>query len=245
MRPLAPFLATLGILGILSIATASSPATRNPGKPGKGQDSAITFKWKPVMDWETNLAFDTQSESEDGTVGFKWDSQMKVTKVEEDGAYEVTIKTTNARLSIDGEEEALEDDDEPEIVKYDAKGNEIVDENDEEEDESTPLEMIEYVLDFEPENAVKAGDTWKKSSDLVEQEITFVKTETIEGALCYRLDTQVKIKGPDRSGEGSGSLWIKASNFDLVKAEGSFTDAKLGEEWDPMKFKFSINAKKD
>jgi len=243
MRPLAPFLATLGILGILSVATASAPSSAKPIEAT--QNGAISFKWKPVIDWETNLSFDTQSEAEDGTVGFKWDSQMKVTKVEEDGAYEITIKTTNARLSIDGEEEALPDDDEPEIVKYDAKGNEIIDENSEDEDESTPLEMIEYVLDFEPENPVKVGETWKKSTDLLEQEITFVKTETVDGVVCHRLDLSVKIKGPERNGEGIGTVWIKASGYDLLKAEGSFTDAKLGEDWDPMKFKFSINAKKD
>lgn len=245
MRPLAPFLAPFALLGVLNLVTASAPATGSLVASSSKQDAAVTFRWKPVLDWESTLAFETRTEAPDGTVEFKWDSNMKVTKVEEDGAYEVTIRTKNARLSIDGEEEALPDDDEPEIVKYDAKGNEIVDENSEEEEESTPLEMIEYVLDFEPEHSVKVGDTWKKINELLEQEITFVKTETVEGVLCHRLDVQVKIKGQERSGEGTGTLWLSASTFDVVKAEGSFADAKLGEEWDPMKFKFSILAKKD
>jgi len=245
MRPTAPFLATFTLLGVLSLATASAPAKNSSSGAFLPQDASIAFKWKATLDWETTLSFDTQTEAPDGTVGFKWDSNMKVTKVEEDGAYEVTIRTTNARLAIDGEEEALPDDDEPEIVKYDAKGNEIVDENSEEEEESTPLEMIEYVLDFEPEHSVKIGDRWKKVTELVEQEVSFAKSEVVDGVPCHRLDLQVKITGPERSGEGSGTVWIKASNFELVKAEGSFADAKLGEEWDPMKFKFSVNAKKD
>ena len=104
------------------------------------QDATYTLKQKPVAGHESILKMKMNLESSDLNLDMKSESLYKVTKVEDDGSFEMETTVLEGTVTLNGEENVIPKG-EPEKSKYDKDGNEIKKEG-EEPDEDPISEMI-------------------------------------------------------------------------------------------------------
>ncbi|MFZ4508130.1 MAG: hypothetical protein ACOYON_10605 [Fimbriimonas sp.] len=131
---------------------------------GSQQEPEFALIWKPVQGQELNYAFTMKVDSSEGKFEIRGDTLMKVTKIEENGDYTVESSSKNQKVAVDGHEEDLDDDPEPEVTKYTAKGQKIPP-KDAKEDEEGPdplaVNILDPITDFaSPAGPIKKGTTW-------------------------------------------------------------------------------------
>lgn len=174
------------------------------------QDDTFSLTWKPkandTADYRLSMEFEIGSEK----MAYEMDTLMKVTKVEENGEYEVETRTKNGIVRVGGEEQKIEDDEEVTTDRYDAKGQAIKKAGQPEEDEegSDPLadNILDPVMDFVPPDApIKKGTTWSHET----------KSDDKKGIVAAKVDYEVM--GAERRDDYD----CVRVNFKMKQSEGS------------------------
>ena len=204
-------------------------------------DDAVTLRWKPVADYKSvqELKMDIDVAGHAQTV--QMNVHTKVKKIEEDGKYTTESVYKDFKVSVDGAEQPGPPEDPTVTVNYDEKG-EIIPEKDA---PPNPLDFVGYLMRFEPKDKVKVGDSWKIEKDTFEGSFKLEAKDKLDDVECYIVKGTVKLKGDGKSGSGTGTIWIKASDFDLLKADATFSDVTMGPGAPGANVKISVKKKLD
>lgn len=156
------------------------------------------------------------------------DLAMKVTEVAEDGGYTIETTAGDTKTVVNGQEMPADSDDSTPKVrtsKYDAKGKEIKEAGDEDEDEDDPTDLA---FDYEPSAPVKIGESWTpekkgKTDPLV---WTLTGKEELNGKEV--LVVEGKGKGPNDE-KIESKVWVDPVTFIGRKATATISGIKQEE----------------
>jgi hypothetical protein len=206
------------------------------------QDATYTLKQKPVAGHESILKMKMNLESSDLNLDMKSESLYKITKVEDDGSFEMETTVLEGTVTLNGEENVIPKG-EPEKSKYDKDGNEIKKEG-EEQDEDPISEMINVLAEFEPKKAVKVGDTWELKSKYGTLTGKLEGKESYAKIDCLKITVSGKFTEKGAGGTVEGTILLNSKDFDLEKLKFTVENAKLSEEMPEAKFKFELERKR-
>lgn len=166
--------------------------------------------------------------TDEGDISFSTKNRFKVLSVDEDGAYEMEETMLGGTLKAGGEEQAMEAED-PKIRKYDKDGKEIKENKDDEEEEDPVSKVVDDVLSFEPDHAVKIGETWDREGDYGTIHAKLEGKEKLGDVDCLKITVKSTLSKKDASGEVSATFFVRESNFTPEKVEATMENANLGE----------------
>lgn len=216
------------------------------------QDTVYALIWKPKQGVQYKYALSLETTQMSAKVVFGAELSMKVAKVESNGDYTLESTFGHATLTVDGQNEPIEDPpSEPDIQKYNALGVRIDEKKEPEgEDEDNPLsKALSDVMDFHPpEKPVKVGDTWTHAIPADEKKKTRpAKTDyTLASVLKDGEIEKAKVKltyaetEGDKPAKSEGSLIIGAQDGLLYKAEATITNLQLGPDMPTVEAKVSV-----
>jgi len=205
----------------------------------KAQDETVTLRWKPSPDYTSALELKLDLDIQGQPVSIMLDAYTKVKKIETDGKYATETVYKNNR-QIAGGQEQTGPDSEPMVSNYEADGTEIKAKDAPE----NPFEFLGWLSTFEPKDKVKVGDTWTIEKEKYTGEYKLESKEKLDDVEVFVIKANIKVKGNDLTGTGSGTVWLRAVDFDVEKVEGKFTDFKPSSDAPPLNAKLLLKKKK-
>lgn len=205
------------------------------------QDVTYTLREVPVLGSESSFKVAMKMEAPSLNLSMAFDTTMKISKLEADGAFEIESTMTNTKTTINGEEITGEDQT-LETTKYDKDGKKIKDES--EEDEPDPFsDAIDAIMQYEPKTAVKSGDTWERESEFGTLTLKLTGTRKEDGVDVLVISTSGTLDKKDVSGEVKGIHLIRVKDFSVQKSEVTVTNAKFDPESEAGKLELLIERK--
>ncbi len=201
---------------------------------GFRSDDTFTLKHKVKKDEVLVSQRTLNLSAEESEILMDMKIKEKVLSVEEDGAYEIEESLLSGTLKVNGEEQAM-DKDEPKATKYDKNGKEIKKEGAPPEEVDPVADILNDVLDFEPKEAVKIGDTWKHDGDFGVMEITLESREKVGDVDCLKITLKGKLSKKDTVGDVTGTFYIRADDFSPEKMEAKIENPKVKADASAMK----------
>lgn len=219
---------------LFALATASVAA----------EEPSYDLLWKPkpkdALDYKLTLVIDVQ----EYRFNFESDLLMKVLKVDENGDYELETSTKNSKISFQGEEEMVPEENDPTIEKYSSKGERLSQPDkkddsgaDEEDEDANPIgKVLSEVTNFiAPEKPVKKGDKWVrdvKGDEKAKVEAAKLEYEVVgkerEGDFeVIRVDYKYKQTEAREPVTAEGTFRIKKDDFSLVSFEATVEGFKM------------------
>lgn len=205
------------------------------------QDTTYSLKEKPVMGAESSYKVNMQMEMSDIKVIIDYETAAKITKVEDDGAYEVESKMTNTKTTFNGEEVAGEDT--TETTKYNKDGEEVKDSNAEEDEPDPFSEAVNAVLKYEPKAPVKVGDSWDRETEFGIVVLKLTGTRKEDGVDVLVVSSSGHFDKKDVTAEFKGIHLLRTNDFSLQKSEMSISNAKFDAESEAGKVEIKIERK--
>jgi hypothetical protein len=202
------------------------------------QEKAYDLLFKPKKDATQAYTMTIELTSEGEKFEIESEMRVKVLSVAENGDYEIERTIEKSRMKFDGEETDMGAE-EPEIEKYDAKGNRIKGTKKEEDEGSDPLtHAFDLLTECTPEKPMKVGETWSrevkedKEFDLFAAKAEYKILEVVKVAdvECLKISAKFTQTGGSKPAKGEGTLWIEIADFSPVKVEGTIEDLKIDEE---------------
>lgn len=202
-------------------------------------DDSYTLKQKYAKDQvETYQAsFTVSAEGAEFEASMK--NRYKVLSVESDGAYEIEETTLEGNLKMNGEEQAMEKS-EPKVRKYDKDGKEVKKDG-EEEDNDPVSDLVDEVFDFEPDHAVKVGDSWDLDTTYGTIHATLESKEKVGEVDCLKVTIKGTLTKKDSAGDVTGTFFVRASDFSPEKMEAKVDNPKLSADEQLKKIEIKMN----
>ncbi len=201
---------------------------------GFRSDDTFSLKHKVTKDEVLVSQRTINISAEDSEIMMDMKTKEKVLRVEEDGAYEIEESLLSGTLKFNGEEQAMEKG-EPKATKYDKDGKEIKKEGSTDEEADPVADVLNDVLDFEPKEPVKVGETWKHDGEFGVMEMTLEGREKVGEVDCLKVTVKGKLSKKDTVGDVTGTFYIRADDFSPQKMEAKIENPKLDADAPAMK----------
>jgi len=208
---------------------------------GPHNDPTYSLIWKPTEGQALDYGFSAKITTEGSNVEFLTDIHLKVTKIETNGDY--TLETTRDHLKVvtDGQEHEVPDQDENkvDVAKYNARGDKISKDEDDEEDSDPMSNILQQTTDFDaPEKPLKKGDKWSKTVKADEKKHSkagITEYEVLGEAKAGKLDVvELGVKYHDTEGDHpasfAGKISFELKDMSLAAIDVTVKDAPLDEE---------------
>ncbi|MBI1333023.1 MAG: hypothetical protein JST12_03980 [Armatimonadetes bacterium] len=193
-------------------------------------EDTYTLRQKPVKDTVEIYQTTIHASTEEGDFIYDVKDKTKVTKVEDDGAYEAETTVLGGKITIGGEEHVIDPDDAPKTEKYDKDGNKIKDAGDDDEDEDDPVSQVfQQYFDFRPDKAVKVGDTWTHESDFGTLKLKLEGKEKVGDVECLKVTATGTLSKKDATGDATGTFYLRVADFSPEKVEATIDNPSFGE----------------
>lgn len=192
---------------------------------GFRSDETYTLKQLPVKGEEQTVSIEMHLTVEDTDMTIEGKSHSKVTIVNDDGSYEQEETNLESKQTVNGEVQELGKQ-EPKIVKYDKNGKRI---KAEDEPDDPLLNALKDVFDSEPVHAVKIGESWTHDGEYGSATMQLVGPEKVGDVDCLKLTMKGSLSKKDSAGDGEGTIYLRAKDFRMEKAEMKIENLKIGE----------------
>ena len=196
---------------------------------GFRSDDTFTLKQKYKKDDVATYQLNFNASAEGTEIVFNVKNKYKVLSVEEDGAYEMEETLVEGTVKYNGDEQAMEKE-EPKNHKYDKDGKEIKKDEDKDDEDDPISKIVGDVFDFEPDQAVKIGDTWDRETTYTTIHATLEGKEKVGDVDCLKITIKATLSKKDTAGEVVGTFYVRASDFSPEKMEASIDNPKLDAE---------------
>jgi hypothetical protein len=208
------------------------------------QDAKVALREIHKVGDESSYLYDMKYEVDSTTVKVSLTWKSEITKVEADGAYEARETVLEGLMNFNGEEQTMPAS-EPETKKYDKDGNEIKEktDGDEPDDDLNPMSASFDFLDYEPKAPVKIGETWEGSSKIAKVTYTLVGAEKIGEIDCWKIGVKGTMSKEGTSGEGTGEVFLRKTDFSLEKGTINIENAKFDNEGQGGKLETKLTRK--
>lgn len=221
-----------GALAALTIVTAL------PSFAGQGE---VKLVWQPKAGATAKYTMDVDAEGDFGQGPMKIKVTMNLAntvKSVSDKEIVVEGKTSNMKVTLDGNELPSPDSNETSTNTYSPNG-ELISTKSTSGQENRRLEQMNSFL--YPSNAVKVGDTWtrdikgeKGGGVPATAKYTFQGAEKVGKWDCYKVDyTYSETKG-DMPTSAKGTAWLDATTGDLVKMDVDMKNVVFQDGVPPM-----------
>lgn len=201
---------------------------------GFKSEDTFTLKQKYKKDDVSFYVANFNISSEDSEVAIEMKNSFKVLSVEEDGAYEVEETLLSGMFKFNGEEHAMEKG-EPKNKKYDKNGKEVKKEGDDEVDNDPVSKVMDDVFEYEPKEAVKIGDSWKREGEYGTMTMKLEGKEKVGDVDCLKITMSGTIDKKDAAGSVTGTYLVRESDFSPEKMEAKIDNPKLDADSPAMK----------
>lgn len=204
-------------------------------------DPTYSLIWKPTEGQALDYGFSAKIATEGSNVEFLTDIHLKVTKVEANGDYTLETMRDHLKVVTDGQEHEIpeEEENKAEVAKYNARGDKISKEEDDESDSSPMSNILRQTTDFDaPEKPLKKGEKWSKT--VKADETKHVKAgiteyEVLGEAKAGKLDVvELGVKYHDTEGDHpasfAGKICFELKDMSLAAIDVTVKDAPLDEE---------------
>jgi hypothetical protein len=214
------------------------------------EDKSYDLVWKPKAGESHVYRLTLKASVDTNDIAVTGDIQLKVKKVEPSGDYTLESQMRNGRLAFMGQEEPMEDD-EPDIQRYNARG-ELLEMTTADEDDALS-HVFQQISDFvPPAKLVKVGDEWettikanpKTKTPAASTKCKVLGTETVGGVEAVKIKVtyaQSKVSDPVTA---EGTFTVAASTGLLIRCEADVKNLQLEESMPPTTAHFVLEQTK-
>lgn len=216
------------------VLLAASTASAIAATP---QAETFDLVWRPKASDTLAYRLAIEIKVQDFRFNFDTDLKMRVTKVEENGDYEVETATQNMKVLFNGQEEFVPDDEKPTSAKFNAKGERLGDSTSDPEDkEADPVSrLLNDISNFSPPEApVRKGEKWSKvqkadkekgvGGAVLDYEVKDVDKDRVSLKYTFR---QTDVPTP---AHGGGTITLRREDYSLSDVDIEVDDFKMDDD---------------
>lgn len=167
----------------------------------------------------------------------------RVSKVDEDGTYELETSSSEAKMFSRGEDRALPDED-PATSSYDRSGAVMKIGSSDDPLAYRRANMLAVIL---PNKEVKVGDEWKRELDATckcgvpsASQFRVEAEEKVDDLDTLKVKFTYHESGCDNPISSGGFAWVNPRNGSLVKLEADIKNLPMGATNTPVEGKFTM-----